>query len=89
MKVLLRERKRHTNYGVSSTPSAVLSQGGGTLERGVGTLGYPLPHWNLDGGGRYPGVPLPPQDLAREGNYLGQGVGTLGYPLPHQDLARG
>ena len=36
-KVLLRERKRHTE--VLSTPNAVLSWGGG----GASTLGYPLP----------------------------------------------
>ena len=39
-KVLLRERKRHTDRSVSSTPYAVLSRGTGGE---VGTLGYPLP----------------------------------------------
>ena len=53
-KVLLRERKRHTDRSVSSTPYAVISSGGGgrylgwggrylrpgvgTLDRGEGTL---------------------------------------------------
>ena len=55
-KVLLRERKRHTDHGISSTPSVVLYQGDGVpLERGVppyprldgappvqGWMGYPL-----------------------------------------------
>ena len=52
-KVLLHERKRRTDRGLSSTPSAVLSRGGGggrflggagglgTLAGEVGTLGYP------------------------------------------------
>ena len=42
-RVLLRERKRHTNRGVSSTPSVVLYGGGGT-SAGGGTLGHP-PIW--------------------------------------------
>ena len=86
-KFLLRECRRHTYHGISSTPCAVLSWRGV-----VGTLGYPFPHqtWlegvgNLgyppirpDWGGRHLGVP--PSDLAR-GRYLG-------VPLPHQTRPR-
>ena len=51
-KVILRERKRHTDRGVSSTPYAVLSRGGGRyLGWGVGTLRYLLPRRTWSGGG--------------------------------------
>ena len=72
-KVLLRERKRHTDRIVLSTPYAVLSRGGGggvgTLGRGVGTLDEGGRY--LGCGGRYLGWGL------GGGRYLGQGVGTL------------
>ena len=61
-KVLLRERKRHTDRGVSSTPSAVLYLGGGLPLpcQGVPHLGYPpsRPGWGVP----HPGYP--PLDLA-------------------------
>ena len=52
-KVLLRERKRHIDRGISSTPSAVLFQGG-----------YPIPSWGggtplLAGGYPIMGTPFP------------------------------
>ena len=77
-KVLLRERKRHTDRSITSTPSAVLSRGGGG-----GYLSW------LEGG-TYLGVPPPPcPGLAR--GYLPWLRPTLGYPLscPHPDLAGG
>ena len=97
-KVPLHERKRHTDHGLSSTPYAVLSRGGGTLAGGgIGSLGYPLPHWTwlrgvgtLAGGVRYIRVPPPPVRPGWGVRYLGQGVGTLRYYLlPPSDLAEG
>ena len=80
MKVLLRERKRHTARSVSSTQYAVLSWGGG---------GYLIPGWG--GGVPHLGVPLSCPDLAR--GYpcpdLARGYPISGYPLPHPDLPRG
>ena len=88
-KVLLRERKRHTDRGVSSTTSAALSWGGGgsylgrggvhTLDGGRGTYiawGYVSP-WPDMAGGTY--IQL---GGGREGKYLGWGT-------PHPDLAGG
>ena len=69
-KVLLRERKRHTDRSVSSTPYAVLSWGGG----GGRYLGW---------GGRYlrPGRGVGTLDggvgTLDGGRYLGWGVGAL------------
>ena len=61
-KDLLRERKRHTDRGVSSTPYAVLSRGGGGGGR---SLGVPPPPARSDRGGVGTlGYPLPPSDLA-------------------------
>ena len=89
-KVLLRERKRHTDCGVSRTQYAVLSWGG------VDNLGG-------GGGGRYLGAPLSPPPLGPGWGvgslagcrYLGvppvstwPGGRYLGVP-PHQDLAGG
>ena len=81
-KVLLREQKRHTDYSVSSTPLAVLSQGEGgrylgvplphlDLARGIGTLGRGL------GTLRYPAPPLGP---GQGGRYLVGGGRYLGVP---------
>ena len=83
-KVLLRERKRHTDRGVSSTPSAVLSGGRGvpTLAGGVPTLagGYlPWPwgtYLGRRGGGYLPwpggypkvGNPPPPPGCGQTEN---------------------
>ena len=53
-KVLLRERKRHTDHRVANTPSVVLTGWGGR---------YPIPGPGPNGGG-YKGVP-PVCDLAR------------------------
>ena len=66
-KVLLCERKRHTDRGVSSTPSAVLSGGGG----------YPIPARG------YPISGTPHPDLAGRGYHIsGTPIWTwLGYPL--------
>ena len=63
--VLLRERKRHTDRGVSSTPSALLYRGGGTPPPGYNTsvltwLGGVTPSLP---GGTPPQAP-PPSDLA-------------------------
>ena len=81
-KVLLRERKRHTYRGVSSTPSVVLYRGGipcGGVPhpKWGGTPGYSLsgpgrgtPHPRLDGG-----MPHPRLD---EGTH--RGWTWLGYP---------
>ena len=60
-KVLLRERKRHTNRGISSTPYAVLFGEVSTLDGGR-YLGVPLPLGTWQGvgtldGGRYLEVP--------------------------------
>ena len=64
-KVLLRERKRHTDHSISSTPYAVLSGG--------------LVPWL--GGGQVPwGTPSPHPNLDGDVGTLGGGVGTLGYP---------
>ena len=52
-KVLLRERKRHTDRSVSSTPSAGLSRGVPTSAGGGGHL-----HWGTPGQGRYPPSPI-------------------------------
>ena len=69
-KVLLRELKRHTERGLSSTPYAALS-GGGYLP------------WL---GGTYPGrgVPTLPGGYlpCPEGTYLGQGGTSLGWGVP-------
>ena len=85
--VLLRERKRHTDRRLSSTPCAVLSGGGGGVSWvGAPWLGYPHP--DLDGGtpGRCPpGWGTPPcPDLA--GGVPPMGAPWHGYPCP--DLAR-
>ena len=100
-KVLLRERKRHTNRSVTSTPYAVLSWGVPTLDREHLPWGTPLLTW--PGGYLLWEVPT----LARGylpwmgSTYLGWGVPTLGVPpswpaqggvptlgVPHLDLAR-
>ena len=72
--VLLRERKRHTDRGVSSTPSVVLYWGvphlryppsdlaGGTPSLPGGTLPWVPPGWTWHGYPRvwtWPGYPLP------------------------------
>ena len=78
-KDLLRERKRHTDRGISSIPYAVLSWGVG----------------NLAGGGRCLGVPSSLVLTWPGGSGVGTlvagggGIGTLGYPLPCPDLAGG
>ena len=71
-KVLLRERKRHTDRGVSSTPSVVLYWAVPPA-RGVLLLGG-TPPW------------VPPSDLARGVPHPWQGVPHLRYPP--LDLAR-
>ena len=82
--VLLRERKRHTDRGVSSTPSAALSGGGG----GVTYHGWGVP--TMDGS-----TPTPHPDLARGEGHLpwtGRGRGTYlgwGYPSPILTWPRG
>ena len=65
-KVLLRERKRHTDRGVSSTPSVILYEVGypppigvppGKVRWGVPKVGYPhrgTPQPGLTGGGGTP-----------------------------------
>ena len=53
-KVLLRECKSHTTRRVASTPSVVLSRGGGVTHLDL-ARGVPIPGW----GGRYPRVPSP------------------------------
>ena len=49
-KVLLRERKRHTDRSVSITPYAVLSRGAGDRYLSWLGVGTPSPHPDLDGG---------------------------------------
>ena len=71
-KVLLRERKRHTERSASSTH--MLSYPGGWVPWwGECTLGYPLPHPDLAGG---------TVDTLGGGIWMGWRVGTLGYPFP-------
>ena len=86
--VLLRERKRHTDRGVSSTPSAVLYCGGGggyptsdtphpDLARGRGVPhpgGYPIP------AGGYPTSGTPILTWPGGGTPSLPGVPHLGYP---------
>ena len=72
-KVLLRERKRHTDRGVSSTPSVILYE-----------EGYPPPRSGLTGGGEYPrwGTPVrinPPQP-GLTGGYPRWGTPRHGVP---------
>ena len=72
-KVLLRERKRHTDRRVASTRYAVLVGGGTYLGGWVPTLGGgggTYPRW----GGTYPGWGVP--TLGRGVPTLGGGVGT-------------
>ena len=93
-KVLLRERKRHTNRSASSTPSTVRYPGRGVPipAGGIPHLGYPpsRPGWGVG----YPTLGTPHPDLARVPPRLDPAgvppppspppVGTwLGYP-PHQ-----
>ena len=92
-KVLLRERKRHTDRSVWSTPYPVLPQGVGGRYLGVphpslltwmgrvGTLGVPPPPCSdLDGGvGTLDGGV---GTLGYAPSWPGWGVCTLGYPLP-------
>ena len=59
-KVLLRERKRHTDRGISSTPSVVLYWGGGG-GGGLPLPGVPHPCWG------YLTLGTPPSDLAGGG----------------------
>ena len=62
-KVLLRERKRHTARRVGSTPSAVLSLGGGTQSLGGrgGTI-------SLAGGYSIPGKDMGPVEVLWDGD---------------------
>ena len=95
-KVLLRERKRHTDHGVSSTPSVVLYRGGGVTlcwgyplaggypisARGVPHIGYP----DLDlikGGYPNPARGIPPIWTWPGGvtPSLSGGTLTLGIPI--------
>ena len=96
-KVLLRERKRHTDRGVSSTPSVVLYEVGyppvgvpppAKSDRGVPEVGYPPSGYPLarSGGGylRW-GTPCQGTPPARWGTPPSQvwwGVPKVGYPPP-------
>ena len=89
MKVLLRERKRHTERGASSTPSVVLYRGypcrGGTPPQ------VPSPPSNLAGGVPYPwsGVShlrYPHQTPPPRQGYS-PWLDLTGVPPPHLDMA--
>ena len=92
-KVLLRERKRHTDRSVSSIPSVVLYQGGTPCWRGIPTAAYQVFHV-LSCTGGYPlleggmlvhpngGYPL----LGGTPSQVQMRKDTPGYP--HLDLAR-
>ena len=88
--VLLRERKRHTDHSLSSTPYAVLSQRvplmGGTLGRHPPGWGTPCPDLAgvppiLTWPGGYPGWAPPGQEVPQAD------APWLGYP--HPNLAGG
>ena len=61
-KVLLRERKRHTDRGVSSTPSVILYEVGYPPPQPGLTEGVP-PHWGTPPGQVLGGVTRPPPGL--------------------------
>ena len=81
-KVLLRKRKRHSARCVSSTPSAVLSRGGGGYpisgQRGTPSLdwGYPLSGW----GGGYPSLDVG-STPSLAGGTLSLGQGSVKLPV--------
>ena len=91
-KKVLQERKRHTDRGVSSTPSAVLSGGGGVVPH-LWPEGYPIPGW---GGGvpisSWGRVPIPgwrgTLSLVGGTPSLAGGTPSLARVPPYPDLTR-
>ena len=100
-KVLLRERKRHTYCSVASTPSVVLTGGGGTPSQIYGpNRGYPIPGPDRGGTpsqiqmGEYPsltgGYPIPGLEgtPSMERAFPIPGGGGVPWGTTHLDLVR-